>query len=254
MAQAVRFAAGLANDSGTFPAATAAIINLSLSGEGFSQMNQALYRELRERGTIVVASAGNEATRAPAYPAAYDGVISVAAVDAQREIASYSNRGTSIDISAPGGDGSTDFNGDGYPDGILSTGGSADAGGVEFAYTFLNGTSMAAPHVSGVIALMKSINPQLDGPQLESLLQSGSLTDDLGSAGCDDLYGHGLLNARNWTSPSATAAVATCRCWVSTATPAGSASARWRSMPLVWAATGCRLIAVAWLTVSIPPR
>jgi len=196
VAQAVRFAAGLANDSGTFPAATAAIINLSLSGEGFSQMNQALYRELRERGTIVVASAGNEATRAPAYPAAYDGVISVAAVDAQREIASYSNRGTSIDISAPGGDGSTDFNGDGYPDGILSTGGSADAGGVEFAYTFLNGTSMAAPHVSGVIALMKSINPQLDGLQLESLLQSGSLTDDLGSAGRDELYGHGLVNAR----------------------------------------------------------
>jgi len=196
VAQSVRFAAGLANDSGTFPATPAAIINLSLSGEGFSEINQSLYRQLRERGTIVVASAGNEATSTPAYPAAYDGVIAVSAVDAQRELASYSNRGASIDIAAPGGDGSTDFNGDGYPDGVLSTSGSAEAGRVEFAYTFLNGTSMAAPHVAGVIALMKSINPELNGPQVESLLQSGSLTDDLGATGRDDRYGHGLVNAR----------------------------------------------------------
>ena len=196
VAQAVRFAAGLANDSGTLPASPAAIINLSLSGEGFSQVNQALYREVRDLGIIVVASAGNEATDAPAYPAAYDAVIGVSAVDAQRELASYSNRGIAVDIAAPGGDGSTDFNGDGYPDGVLSTSGSIDAGSVEFAYTFLNGTSMAAPHVAGVMALMKSINPDLTGRQVESLLQSGSLTDDLGSPGRDDNYGHGLINAR----------------------------------------------------------
>lgn len=195
VAQAVRFAAGLPNDSGTLPAQRADIINLSLGGEGFSQISQQLYRDLRQRGIFVVSSAGNEASTAPGYPAAYDSVISVSAVDIQRQITSYSNRGATIDIAAPGGDSSADINGDGYPDGVLSTGGTATTGGIEFAYVFLSGTSMAAPHVSGVIALMKSINPDLTPPQFEALLQSGSLTDDLGAPGRDDLYGHGLINA-----------------------------------------------------------
>lgn len=195
VAQAVRFAAGLPNDSGTVPARRADIINLSLGGEGFSQISQQLYRDLRQAGIFVVASAGNEASTAPGYPAAYDSVISVSAVDIQRQITSYSNRGTTIDIAAPGGDSSADINGDGYPDGVLSTGGTATDSGIEFAYVFLSGTSMAAPHVSGVIALMQSINPDLTPQQLQTLLQSGSLTDDLGAPGRDDLYGHGLINA-----------------------------------------------------------
>ena len=194
--QAVRFAAGLPNDSGTVPARRADIINLSLGGEGFSQISQQLYRDLRQQGIFVVSSAGNEASTAPGYPAGYDSVISVSAVDIQRQIASYSNRGTSIDIAAPGGDSGADINGDGYPDGVLSTGGTATASGIEFAYVFLSGTSMAAPHVSGVIALMKSINPNLTPQQFDVLLQSGRLTDDLGAPGRDDLYGHGLINAR----------------------------------------------------------
>lgn len=196
VAQAVRFAAGLPNDSGSVPARRADIINLSLGGEGFSQINQQLYRDLRQQGIFVVSSAGNEASTTPGYPAAYDSVISVSAVDIQRQIASYSNRGTTIDIAAPGGDSGADINGDGYPDGVLSTGGSATASGIDFAYVFLSGTSMAAPHVSGVIALMKSINPNLTPQQFETLLQSGRLTDDLGTPGRDDLYGHGLINAR----------------------------------------------------------
>ena len=196
VAQAVRFAAGLANDSGTVPARRADIINLSLGGEGFSQISQQLYRDLRQAGIFVVASAGNEASTAPGYPAAYDSVISVSAVDIQRQITSYSNRGTTIDIAAPGGDSAGDINGDGYPDGVLSTGGTATASGIDFAYVFLSGTSMAAPHVSGIIALMKSINPDLTPQQFAALLQSGSLTDDLGAPGRDDLYGHGLINAR----------------------------------------------------------
>ena len=195
VAQAVRFAAGLPNDSGTVPARRADIVNLSLGGEGFSQISQQLYRDLRQQGIFVVSSAGNEASTAPGYPAAYDSVISVSAVDIQRQITGYSNRGATIDIAAPGGDNSTDINGDGYPDGVLSTGGNATTSGIEFAYVFLSGTSMAAPHVSGVIALMTSINPDLTPQQFQALLQSGSLTDDLGAPGRDDLYGHGLVNA-----------------------------------------------------------
>jgi serine protease len=190
--QAIRYAAGLPNDSGTLPARPADIINLSLGGGGFSPSSQALYNELRNLGITVVAAAGNEGSRTPSYPASYDNVISVSAVDVEQRITSYSNRGSRVDIAAPGGDGSVDLNGDGYPDGVLSTGGS-DGG---FAYTFLSGTSMAAPHVAGVLALMKSVNPDLDADDFDRLLADGALTDDLGDAGRDDLYGHGLIDAR----------------------------------------------------------
>ena len=190
--QAVRYAAGLPNDSGVVPQRPADIINLSLGGSGFSQVSQDLYNELRAMGIAVVAAAGNEGSSLPSYPAAYDSVISVSAVDVEQRVTAYSNRGSTVDVAAPGGDGSRDSNGDGYPDGILSTGG-ADG---EFVYTFLSGTSMAAPHVAGVLALMKSLNPALDAADMERLLRDGRLTDDRGLPGRDDLYGHGLINAR----------------------------------------------------------
>ena len=192
VSQAVRFAAGLANDSGIVPQRRADVINLSLGGESFSQLNQALYQELHEAGVIVVAAAGNEASTRASYPASYDKVISVSAVDAQARLTNYSNRGSRVDVAAPGGDNARDFNGDGYPDGVLSTGRSANG----FAYTFLSGTSMAAPHVAGVMALMKSVNPDLTPADVDALLEGGELTDDLGNPGRDDLYGHGLINAR----------------------------------------------------------
>jgi serine protease len=190
--QAVRYAAGLENDSGRLPARRADIINLSLGGTGYSSVSEELYRTVREAGIVLVASAGNEASDAASYPAAYPGVIAVSAVDAQRAFAGYSNRGATIDVAAPGGDSSADLTGDGFPDGVLSTGASGD----DFAYTFLQGTSMAAPHVSGVLALMKSINPELSPADLDRLLQDGELTTDLGPAGRDDRFGHGLINAQ----------------------------------------------------------
>ncbi|EAQ96509.1 S8 family peptidase [Congregibacter litoralis] len=190
--QAVRFAAGLENDSGTVPDAPADIINLSLSGGGFSPSTQALYNDLRARGIIVVAAAGNESSTSASYPASYDNVISVSAVDTQQRITNYSNSGSSIDVAAPGGDGSQDVNGDGYPDGVLSTGASDG----EFAYTFLSGTSMASPHVAGVMALMKSVNGNLSADDVDRLLERGDLTDDIGLEGRDNLYGHGVINAR----------------------------------------------------------
>ena len=194
--QAVRYAAGLANDSGTVPQQRADIINLSLGGADFSQATQDLYDAVRAAGVIVVAAAGNEANSSSLYPAAYRGVISVSAVDGQRQLAPYSNAGPDVDVAAPGGDSSVDFNGDGYPDAVLSTDGNVDDNGVSYTYSFLSGTSMAAPHVSGVLALMKSVNSALTPADIDALLASGALTEDLGAPGRDDLFGHGIINAQ----------------------------------------------------------
>ena len=190
--QAIRYAAALPNDSGTVPEQAADVINLSLGGGGFSAVDQALFRDLSAAGILIVAAAGNDGSSIASYPAAYEGVFSVSAVDAQGQITRYSNRGNTIDIAAPGGDASADFNGDGYPDGVLSTGGS----GTDFAYTFLSGTSMAAPHVAGVFALMKSVNPALGTTDVEALLSRGDITDDAGTSGRDTDYGYGLINAQ----------------------------------------------------------
>lgn len=193
--QAVRYAAGLENDSGTLPAQRADIINLSLGGGGYSQASQDLYRAVRARGVIVIAAAGNDNTDEPMYPASYDGVVSVAASDFRGERAPYSNTGPFVDVTAPGGNMSADRNNDGYSDGILSTGVQESGTSREKSYVFYQGTSMAAPHVAGVAALMKSVHPGLTPDEFDSLLASGAITDDKGPAGRDDQYGYGLIDA-----------------------------------------------------------
>ncbi len=194
--QAVRYAAGLPNDSGTIPANPADIINLSLGGGGHSTVEQDLYQTISQSGVIVVAAAGNEANNQKSYPAAYDGVISVSAVDYSSNLAYYSNFGDTIDIAAPGGDTSADLNADGYPDGVLSTTGDDISGTVEMGYRFSQGTSMAAPHVAGVSALMKAIWPEMAYSQFDYLLRNGLITKDLGTPGKDEAFGYGLIDAQ----------------------------------------------------------
>lgn len=194
--QAVRYAAGMSNDSGTVPARAADIINLSLGGGGFSQAEQTLFSEVAARGIIVVAAAGNDGERRAFYPASYEDVISVTALNINREPAFYSNYHASVDIAAPGGDSSTsDINGDGAPDLVLSTAGDDSAGSIALNYVYLEGTSMAAPHVSGVLALMREIYPGLTHDDVMALLSQGNLSEDYGAAGRDNHYGWGLLNA-----------------------------------------------------------
>jgi serine protease len=195
--QAVRYAAGLDNDSGTVPSQKADIINLSLSGSVYSFLEQDVYDKVRAAGIIIVAAAGNGASSQPTYPAAYDGVLAVSAVDINEQPAWYSNNGSYVDLAAPGGDLSVDLNGDGYGDGVLSTAASLDLlRNLNYGYSYLEGTSMAAPHVSGVIALMKAVNPGLTPDDLDDLLVVGNITRDLGDAGHDDLYGYGLIDAQ----------------------------------------------------------
>ncbi len=191
--QAMLFAAGLTNDSGTVPDETADIVNMSLGGPGYRQFFQDTVTAVREAGVIVIAAAGNDNTSTPSYPAAYDGVVSVSAVGLDKKLAPYSNYGTTIDIAAPGGDMSVDRDGDGYLDGVLSTmGEEMPNSAIEFTYDFAQGTSMACPHVAGVAALMESVDPTLSPEKFDVMLQAGYLTEDLGES---QKYGYGLIDA-----------------------------------------------------------
>ncbi len=197
--QGVRYAAGLVNDSGTVPARTADILNMSLGGGGFSQAEQDLFNQVRSAGILVVAAAGNDANSQPSYPAAYSGVIAVSAVDIDGNLAPYSNYGPTIDIAAPGGNLATDHNGDGFADGILSASGDDRTASLTYTYVPYMGTSMATAHVAGVVALMKSVYPALTPAEFRALLAAGELTGDLGEDGAavrNDSFGYGLIDAQ----------------------------------------------------------
>ena len=193
--QAMRFAAQLPNDSGATPPRRADVINLSIGGPGFSAASQAVYDQVRAAGVVIVAAAGNEESSEPSYPAGYPGVIAVSAADINKNLAPYSNFGPWVSVAAPGGSTARDVNGDGKPDGVLSTVATDSGGALVNDYVIWQGTSMATPHMAGVVALMKAVAPNLTPTDVASLLSSGALTEDLGAAGKDDQFGYGLINA-----------------------------------------------------------
>lgn len=199
---AIRYAAGLPNDSNQVPVKPASIINMSLGGFFFSQAEQDAIAEARARGVIVIAAAGNDGDAffpsALSFPASYEGVVSVGATNILRERAFYSQFNLAVDVCAPGGEQGTDVNRDGNSDLVFSTHGDDSSRSGQTAMTFngQQGTSMATPHVAGVAALMKSVFPALTPEQFDQLLSTGQLTDDLGPAGRDPDFGFGLINAR----------------------------------------------------------
>ncbi len=193
--QAVRYAARLSNDSNTLPVQKADVINLSLGGSSSSAAEQAVYAAARNAGVIIVAAAGNEATSSPFYPAAYPEVISVSATRYTGTLASYSNYGSTISVAAPGGELSNDDNSDGQKDGVLSTVADDSSGSRQPSYRLFEGTSMASPHVAGVIALMKSAYPALSASDVDQLLQSCAITNKATSCNRDNQLGYGQIDA-----------------------------------------------------------
>lgn len=199
--QGVMFAARLPNDSGTLPPRRADVINLSLGGGGAcpAQIAQ-IFAEVRAQGSVIVAASGNESSESAltpvGVPANCPGVLAVGAVDAQRGRAFYSNGGPELAVVAPGGDVRRSTTGNGAPDGVYSTIAAFQGGVRRPSYTHLMGTSMATPHVAGMVALMRWVNPGLTVAAIESLIRGGSISEDLGAAGRDNLFGSGLLNAK----------------------------------------------------------
>ena len=193
--QALRYAAGMPNDSETVPSRPADIINLSLGGYGWSEAEKELLEEIYDQGIVVVASAGNDSHFFPAFPASYASVLSVGAVDNGENLASYSNFGLTIDLVAPGGDAPVLPDTDPEGDEILSTTVDDSVDPREGVLGYKSGTSMAAPHVAGMLALMKAVYPELTAEVVRDLLHDGQLTRDLGDPGFDGAFGFGLADA-----------------------------------------------------------
>lgn len=164
------------------------VINMSLGGYGAcGSTYQAAINSATANGTTIVTAAGNENLDASAFrPGNCSGVVNIAASNPSGSRSYYSNYGSSIDLTAPGGD--TGVAGGG----ILSTINTGTTTPVGAGYAFYQGTSMAAPHIAGLAALMKSKDSSLTPVKIESLLKQGTRPMPGGcSAGC----GAGLSDA-----------------------------------------------------------
>jgi len=199
IAQAVLYAAGLpAAGAGGNPVVApnrAPIINMSLGGSSDSTLGAAVAAAI-DAGCVIIASAGNDASTTPSFPASYPNVISVAALGPDGELTSYTSANAFVSLVAPGGDFrfGDPTNPSAFPTGgILSTVWDFTTGTRDWA--FYTGTSMAAPHVSGVAALVLAANPSLTGAQLRDRLTSTAV--DMGPPGFDTRYGFGRVDAYN---------------------------------------------------------
>ncbi|GAB4190067.1 MAG: hypothetical protein Tsb002_17720 [Wenzhouxiangellaceae bacterium] len=148
----------------------AQVINMSLGGGGSCGTTyQNAINSAVNRGTVVVVAAGNSNTNASnARPANCSNVITVAALDRQGNRASYSNFGAVVDVTAPGGETAVNSNG------VLSTLNTGSTTPSSQTYAFYQGTSMAAPHVAGLAALMLDADGTLTPAQIESTMKANA--------------------------------------------------------------------------------
>lgn len=171
----------------------AKVINLSLGGSYPSKTLENAVAYAFNKGVVIVAAVGNDHLNGnpTSYPAAYDQyVIAVGATRFDGKRAPYSNTSEHIDLAAPGGDLTVDQNRDGFKDGILQQTFSVNP--KRFGYWFFQGTSMAAPHVSGIAALV--IATGVDDPvKIREALEMTAR--DRGRSGWDEEYGYGIVDA-----------------------------------------------------------
>jgi serine protease len=180
----MRWAAGLAVPGVPTNAYPARVLNLSLGGSGQCPSHwQSAINDATARGAVVVVAAGNSnRDAANDTPAGCNGVITVAATDRNGSRAWFSNFGAAVEISAPGVD-------------VLSTWNTGTTTPGAAAYAQMSGTSMAAPHVSGVVSLMLSRNPSLTPAQVLAILQQTARPFPGGSTCTTSLCGSGIVDA-----------------------------------------------------------
>lgn len=155
--------------------AGANVVNMSLGGGGSSTAERNAMQDFVDDGIMLVAAAGNSGNSSLSYPASYDAVISVAAVDSAERRASYSQYNSQVEIAGPGS-------------AVQSTWPSN-------TYNSISGTSMATPHVAGAAALVWSFFPSCSNEQIRAAMNLTA--KDKGASGRDNLYGHGIVQARD---------------------------------------------------------
>ena len=178
----IRWAAGLSTDASGNPWSEwgltdnlhpADVLNLSLGGWGSCSSSglaslSASITAARNAGAVVVVAAGNDAYYASSYwPASCNSAFTVASLGSNGQRAAYSNFGVSVDIAAPGGQGSGAL-------AILSTIDSGTTVSTGASYAYYSGTSMAAPFVSGIAALMFSVNSSYTPLEVEERIKAKS--------------------------------------------------------------------------------
>jgi subtilisin family serine protease len=151
----------------------ARVINMSLGGTSSSSTLQSAINYAWNKNCVLIAAAGNGGNNVLNYPAACQNVVAVSATDQNDALAYFSSYGSDVALAAPGVS-------------IATT--TMDGG-----YGSVSGTSFSSPIVSGVVALMASVNPQLSNTQLVNMVKTN--VDDLGAAGYDQYFGYGRVNA-----------------------------------------------------------
>lgn len=148
------------------------VINMSLGDYYHSDILYDAIEYAYEQDVILISASGNENTSDAMYPAAYPQVITVASVNEDRNRSFFSNYGDHVDVAAPG-------------EHIPST-------YVDDQYVMLSGTSMASPHVAGLAALIRSVNPSLTNEEIGNLILGNA--NQLGDGEFNVYYGYGEIN------------------------------------------------------------
>jgi serine protease len=194
IADAMRWSAGLTVSGVPANPYPAKVVNMSLGGAAAcSTTYQDAIDAMNAAGTVLVVAAGNSNTDASGFtPANCNGVITVAATNRAGSRSYYSNYGSVVEVAAPGGETNVSST-----NGILSTLNTGTTSPASDTYAYYQGTSMAAPHVTGVVSLMFSVNPSLTPTQVLNILQSTVTPFPAGST-CITTYdcGSGIVNAQ----------------------------------------------------------
>jgi subtilisin family serine protease len=171
-------------------------VNLSLGGNNESQGEKSAILKATNAGVLVIASAGNSGSGKVACPACDPNAISVSSTTWRDELAPYSQSGSGLDLAAPGGSCYSNTTPDGCIFSAVAkgyTGGTVYSGPISGAsYTYMQGTSMAAPQVTGTAAIVAS-KAGLRGSALRTRLYTTA--DDKGAAGVDTKFGNGRINS-----------------------------------------------------------